>query len=302
MKYKRLNYYPATTKSSYYSGSLFEIAKIVAVSKISKDSMFAVVTDISPFHPVNYSWEDQPSDSGRMIIEDRSIDIVKTVISASDRYSNEIVYHHDIKGFIQDRNPGNIDFGIAHFIFTDDSILTKSGAMISLEVNQLYRNKLSLAHSACHLMALALNKVTAEYWKKNIANDSLGNPDLDNLAIVRSKITALSSKDIFRLGKSIRKKGLDTQSILSDINQLAEKIEKTVNQWILSGGEITLSSNNDNVISKKTWHCRIEGKEVSIPCGGTHVKNISEIKRVKVEAEKSLAQPEITLYTSVWHE
>ena len=63
-------------------------------------------------------------------------------------------------------------------------------------------------------MSLALNKALEGFWDKEIANkDCFGRPNFDALTIETSRIGRGKSVDVYRIGKSIRKKGFDLERL-----------------------------------------------------------------------------------------
>jgi alanyl-tRNA synthetase len=84
------------------------------------------------------------------------------------------------------------------------------GDEVELVVDVRRRRALSAAHTACHLAALAMNRAASHLWRKEARRDSLGSPDLDQIAMVSSVMDESGLTDVYRLGKSLRKKGFET--------------------------------------------------------------------------------------------
>ena len=53
--------------------------------------------------------------------------------------------------------------------------------------------------------------------------------------------------------------------------------------WLAAGGEIRRSRAGEAIIDSRYWHCSLEGREVTIPCGGTHVGSLAELGQVQVQ-------------------
>ena len=55
--------------------------------------------------------------------------------------------------------------------------------------------------------------------------------------------------------------------------------------WVrlAADGEIRRSRAGEAIIDSRYWHCMLEGKEVTIPCGGTHVATLAELGQVRVQ-------------------
>ncbi len=158
------------------------------------------------------------------------------------------------------------------------------GSRVELQVDSAARHALSLGHSGCHLGALALNRVLIPYWRKEVSErDALGQPDFDRLAIQSSRVEPCGSREQYRIGKSLRKKGVNSEALLADLALIEEKVNQQLADWIAAGGEIRRSRAGEAIIDSRYWHSTLEGQEVTIPCGGTHVASLAELGEVKVE-------------------
>jgi alanyl-tRNA synthetase len=99
------------------------------------------------------------------------------------------------------------------------------GAPAELVVDAERRARLSAAHTSCHLLAFALNAVLAPRRRKEVRTDSLGRPDFDNLAITRSRMDEGGSRDDYRIGKSLRKKGFTVEGLDTDLPGVRDEVE-----------------------------------------------------------------------------
>ena len=112
-------------------------------------------------------------------------------------------------------------FVTVHCLSADCSDLTL-GQSVSLSVDKEYQLSLSRGHSAGHLSYLALNKVLTEqgYWRKDAdRKDPHGNYDFNSYAQVTSFVTPDKCLDTYRLGKTLRKRGLNSADVLSALTQ-----------------------------------------------------------------------------------
>ena len=158
------------------------------------------------------------------------------------------------------------------------------GSRVELKVDAAARDALSLGHSGCHLAALALNRVLVPYWRKEVSErDSLDQPDFDRLAIQSSRVEPMGSQEQYRIGKSLRKKGVNSEALLAELAQIEERINQQLADWLAAGGEIRRSRTGEAIIDSRYWHCMLAGAEVTIPCGGTHVSNLAELGQVRVQ-------------------
>jgi len=173
-----------------------------------------------------------------------------------------------------------------------------AGSRVELQVDNAARHALSLGHSGCHLAALALNRTLTPYWRKEVSElDALGQPDFDRLAIQSSRVEPCGSREQYRIGKSLRKKGVNSEALLADLVLIEEKVNQQLADWIAAGGEIRRSRAGEAIIDSRYWHCTLEGQEVTIPCGGTHVTSLAELGEVRVTLNP--AEEGFTLHTQV---
>jgi alanyl-tRNA synthetase len=250
----------------YPSGRTADTARVLATVPLGEQ--VAVITDATPFHPLDHTWPDQPADRGTLA----GAEVVDCLTGAFG--PDGALY---VGGDIPVRR-GDPEFTwvVVHLLAGDPPPV---GAEVDLQVDEEYRAALSAAHTACHLAALALNEATAGLWRKEPPRrDSLGNPDLDGLAIDRSTITPHRSVDRYRLGKSIRKKGLDTAALLADLDGIASHVNQRLEGWIAAGGAVVIDTGGDpSIAARRTWTCQLPDGTARYPCGGTHVTWLGEL-------------------------
>lgn len=243
--------------------------RVTQVSRFGE--RWAVIADRTPFHPLDHSWPDQPADRGTLAGQP----VLDCLIGA---------FGPDGQLLIGDEIPvrrGEAGWTWVVVHITGDPV--EPDAPVVLEVDADYRRSLSQAHTACHLAALALNRVTAGLWRKDPPRrDSLGSPDLDGLAITESRIEPGRSLDSYRLGKSLRKKGLDTAALLAALPR--DPVAAQLRQWIATGAPVRIDNHGDSgVAARRTWTCPLDGEPASYPCGGTHVASLAELPAVAVD-------------------
>lgn len=241
-------------------------ARVVATLPLG--ARFAVVTDSTPFHPLDHTWPDQPADRGTL-----ADCAVVDCLTGAYGPDGELRLGADIPARRGD--PG-WTWVVVHVVETEPPAV---GAAVDLQVDADYRAALSAAHTACHLAALALNEATAGLWRKDAPRrDSLGNPDLDGLAIERSIITPNRSTDTYRLGKSIRKKGLDSAALLADLDGIASAVDERLATWIRAAGAVVIDTGGDaTVAARRTWTCELPDGTAHYPCGGTHLRSLGDL-------------------------
>ena len=258
----------ASTIVLYPTGSISNTAEVVAVEGLP-DGSVAVVLDRTSFHPLDHAWPDQPADAGTLA-DSPVTDLVTAAYSPDGTFlvGGEIPVRRGEPGW---------DWVVGHIMAPEHAPAV--GAEVRVLVDAELRRSLSAAHTACHLAALALNAATAHLWRKEAPRrDSLGNPDLDGIAIQRSTITPWHSLDEYRLGKSIRKKGLDTAGLLAELPALAEAATAELRGWIQTGAVVSIeTAGNDGVAARRTWRCELPQGEGRYPCGGTHVASLADL-------------------------
>lgn len=257
-----------STVITYGAGSLAERARVLAVTPL--DAGPGVIVDRTPFHPVDHSWPDQPADRGTV----GGREVLDCLTGAVDplgtlQVGEQITAH---------RGDGSWTWVVVHVLAPDSSPLPVA-EVVDLVVDGDYRLSLSAAHTACHLAALALNDAARPLWRKPPGRlDGLGAPDLDALAITSSTIRPWRSTDVYRLGKSIRKKGLDRDGLLAGLPDLADHVTRRLREWVALGGPVSIDDGGDpTVAARRTWVCQLPEGLATFPCGGTHLHDITDL-------------------------
>jgi alanyl-tRNA synthetase len=268
------------SKVTFPLGSCREQSVVAAVAAHGDD--FIVMTETTPFHPRDFMWPDQPEDLG--FIEDkdgRRYPLSDTVVAG---ISPEGAFFFDKEIPVKKSDP-DWTFCVGHVISGERPALSKGDA-VTLQVDETRRAELSRAHSASHLMSLALNKAFTPLWRKDAPNtDALGNPHFDRIAMEQSELGLLASEDQYRLGKSLRKKGFQTEELRAALPRLVDEINETVAAWLAADSDIQIRTEGDALTSHRYWTASVGGVHAEIPCGGTHVSSFKEIGAFTVAAE-----------------
>ena len=134
----------------------------------------------------------------------------------------------------------------------------------------------------------------------DVGSDGLGSPDFDGTAIESSTIYENGSRDVYRVGKSVRKKGFDPAA-LDDTTALAAAANATLASWIAAGGEIRIEREGERLTDRRYWVAELPGGQVRIACGGTHVSSLAELGGVVVTltTEQVEGAVELTMETRV---
>jgi alanyl-tRNA synthetase len=272
---------------TYPAGSTAESSVVVAVTHTEGELLFAV--DRTPCHPESPRWPDQPAD--RCVLESTETEAPAQV---SVRCAEGVLLRDESRLVI-----GNTTADASNLADSDTTAETvpcvvhlapvsldlSVGDRVFLRVDERYREAVSHSHSRCHLVSLALNAALADAWradKQPPARDSLGHPDFDKLAIVSSAIDEQGSLDVYRVGRHVRKAGLQAQ-MLEDPRALAERIEGIAKGWLKSSPHISVHPGECSLSERRTWSCTLPEGVASFPCGGTHPSHLEPEEALRVE-------------------
>jgi alanyl-tRNA synthetase len=261
------------TRASFVLDHHHELAQVV-YCQVGEPTL--LVTDLTPFHPQSHLWPDQPGDVGTVYWEGVEAAAGPCRMGAISP-AGELFVDTDIP---VKRGAEGWAFVVVHPLVGMHSLAV--GSRVELKVDAAARRALSLGHSGCHLTALALNRVLTSYWRKEVSErDALDQPDFDRLAIQTSRVEPNGSREQYRIGKSLRKKGVNGETLLADLALIEEKVNRQLADWLATGGEIRRSRAGEAIIDSRYWHCTLEGQELTIPCGGTHVATLAELGRIE---------------------
>jgi alanyl-tRNA synthetase len=239
------------------------------------DGRVGVVTDRTPFHPVDPSWPDQPGDFGTL----NGLAVVDCLVGAVD--SEGVIA---VDSAIQARR-GDPEYSwvVVHVV---DGPAPAVGDAVDLRVDAQRRAGLSRAHTGCHVSALALNAVVADLWRKDVVTDGIGNPDFDRIALASSRMTPDQARDSYRLGKSLRKKGFDTAAFLEGLDGLPARVEAQVQRWMDADANVEIEVDGPHLTDMRRWCCHVPEGTFRIACGGTHVTALRELGSLSVRYEQ----------------
>lgn len=248
------------------------------------DGRLAVLLDATPCHPVDAGWPDQGPDQA--VIRIRSgggqggggqggggqveWPVVDCVVAATDgaelAIGADITVRKGTKGWA---------FVVAHLLPAEARLA--DGTAVEVSVDADYRAALNAGHTGCHLASLALNRAMAGRWNKETRADALGQPDFDAAAIQSSTITEFGSADVFRLNKSLRRKGFGTDGLVEELPAITEAINATLAGWVAGGAPVRIDRDGERLTDRRYWVASLPDGEASIPCGGTHVASLAEL-------------------------
>ena len=277
-----------STRVTFPDGSLTGEGDVLIVDR----ERAVVVVDATPFHPVDHTWPDQPGDSGTITVSDVVLDVSEAVMAAvSDE--GELAVGTDIP---VKRGAEGWTWLVGHRVDGEIPASVVAGASARLEVDAARRAGLSRGHTACHLASLALDAALADLWRKEIGVDPLGHPDFEGRANQTSFIHPDGSVDEYRLGKSLRKAGFDSEGFAASLAQREQRINDLLAGWIASGGESRIDVEGPGISDRRTWRCVLPEGEVGFLCGGTHVHSLAEFASISVALD--LSDPQLLVMTA----
>ena len=219
------------TQVDFPAGVVQGSGTVLAV--VDVEGLPGVITDRTPFHPVDHTWPDQPADTGTL----NGLPVVDALLGAVAADGTVSVG----TGIAARRGDEGYDWVVVHRV---QGPAPAVGDIVDLQVYAARRAALSRAHTACHVVALALNAALAEAWRKDVVRDGIGNPDFDRLALSESRMTPDEARDTYRLGKSLRKKGFDSAALLDDPQAVAEQVMATVRDWADADASVRIETSS----------------------------------------------------------
>ncbi len=256
-----------------------------------------VVTDITPFHPVSHIWPDHPADKGTIVLGTQAYSVTDCLVGAyhSDSATFQVGEQISVK-----RDTPGWAFLVVHRIEIVDCAI-KVGDEVELTVDKPYQQALSRGHSAGHIAYLALNKVLElSFWRKDAdRKDTLGHRDFNSYAQQTSFVSADCCIDNYRLGKTLRKRGLNTAEMLEQLPLIENELNQQFKSWVESGTAVNMRCEGECLTDSRYWECDLgtEGKAI-IPCGGTHIESLAELGEYQVEL-KRIDDQTIEMHTHV---
>ena len=266
---------------------------IATVRRVDPSPEGAVVTvDSTPFHPVDHTWPDQPGDSGVLRAGDATVAVSEALMAAvsedgSFAVGSEIPVKRGAEGWT---------WLVAHRLEGDAPDWLVPGVSVDLAVDETRRARLSRGHTACHLASLALDRVVADLWRKDPGTDALGAPDFEGRANQSSRIHEDGAVDEYRLGKSLRRAGFDTETFAASLAAREAAINAQLAVWVASGAASRIVADGATIVDRRTWECDLAEGAARILCGGTHVSSLGAFTSISVSLD--LADPQALVMTT----
>jgi len=282
--------HPADTRVTYPLGKVASTGRTVHLEPTA-DGQTIVVLDVTAAHPVDSAWPDQGADRGSLTVEGRTLPITDAVVCATDGSAFFVGSDIPVK-----KGAEGWSFLVGHVVPTDAAL--RLGVQLTVAIDPAYRQALSAGHTACHLASLALNVALAEDWTKEVAADGRGVANFDGEAIASSRIAEFGSTDVYRLGKSLKKRGFDKTRLLAEMDVVAARVNAQLAEWLASGAAVDIRREGDTLTARRFWDCALPDGAASIACGGTHVRSLAELAEVTVTLEASEDGTELVMQTA----
>ncbi len=242
-----------------------------------------VVTKETPFHPVSHIWPDHPADRGVIRIQQSELNVIDCLVGAIELATGVLYVGQDIP---VKRNAEGWCFVVVHRLEKSTASL-QVGERVTLIVDQERQYGFSLGHSAGHIASLALNQVLADnYWRKVPDRvDGLGNYDFNSYAQQKSVVSTKACWDHYRLGKTLKKRGLNTKEVLIDLKQIELQVNALLDRWLSISTPVQMRLEGDNLTDSRFWECNIGDILVSMPCGGTHINDLAHLHPTRIKLQ-----------------
>ena len=273
-----LTHQVSPTKVLFSQAITQSLAQVQWVEKT--DTSTYVIVDQTPFHPVSHIWPDHPADKGFLVFEGKQYTVTDCVTGAFDVENNKLYKGSDIP---VKRGEDGWQFVVVHE-FALDLVLNVSDT-VELNVDEGYQAALSKGHSAGHLASYALNKVLEQtYWRKDASRkDVLNNRDFHSYAQVLSLVSENKSTDSYRLGKTLKKRGLNVAEMLADLALIEMKVNDVLATWLATKAPVVMKCEGAALTDSRFWCCDLgKGESITMPCGGSHVQSLAEYNAVKI--------------------
>lgn len=275
---------------SFPDGSLD--GEAVVTHRVSSPEGAVIVVDATPFHPVDHTWPDQPGDSGTCASESGQSIITEAVMAAlSDDGALAVGAEIPVK-----RGAEGWTWLVGHRLEGEAPDWLVEGAQVRMAVDQKRRAGLSRGHTACHLASLALDLAVADLWRKDPGADALGTPDFEGRANQSSRIHEDGSVDEYRLGKSLRRAGFDTETFAATVSEREAAINARLSEWVASAATSRIVTEGPTIVDRRRWHCALPEGEAVILCGGTHVDSLAVFDSLSVALD--LSDPQLLVMTT----
>ncbi|MDX2320097.1 MAG: alanyl-tRNA editing protein [Moritella sp.] len=244
------------------------------------DTSTYVITDTTPFHPVSHIWPDHPADRGLLLCTGNKYTVINCVTGAFDVENHKLHLGSDIP---VKRGEAGWHFVVVHELAPGAALNINDDVELVIDAN--YQAALSRGHSAGHLASFALNKVLEQsYWRKDASRkDALNNRDFHSYAQVLSLVSENKSTDSYRLGKTLKKRGLNVAEMLTDLAEIEARVNDVLATWLATKAPVVMKCEGELLTDSRFWCCDLgKGESITMPCGGSHVQSLAEYTGIEI--------------------
>ncbi|HRN28717.1 MAG TPA: metal-dependent hydrolase [Terrimesophilobacter sp.] len=278
------------TLVTYPAGETESTATVVHVERLSP-TRFAVLLDQTPCHPVDAGWPDQGPDRATLSWEEGTFSVTGCVVGATD--GAQLFIGADVP----------VRKGAEGWAFVVVHVLADApteGTEVTVTVDADNRAAISTGHTGCHLASLALNRALASRWSKEIGADALGFPNFDAEANESSTILERGSRDSYRIGKSLRKRGFVVEGLAEELAAIEASVNEFLAGWIAEDAPVRVDRDGERLTDRRYWVCSLAEGEARIACGGTHAQSLGELGALRATLTLSEAPGalELTMVTA----
>lgn len=276
-----------STQVGFPAGEVEGRSTVLVAEPLPSGAGYAVITGATPFHPLDHTWPDQPADTGTL-----GGVRVRDCVTGAVGPDGVLLLGPDIP---VRRGEEGWAWLVVHV--TDEPVAV--GTEVDLRVDADRRAALSAAHTGCHLLALALNAALASRWRKDPGRtDALGHPDFDSLAMDTSRMDVLASTDVYRIGKSLRKKGFTSDDLAAELPAVTAAVNEQLAAWVAADAKVRIEAPDADLTARRRWCCELPEGTASIPCGGTHLQHLGQLAALRTELRLSEDGSELTAVTT----
>ncbi|MBF9068279.1 alanyl-tRNA editing protein [Streptacidiphilus fuscans] len=276
----------ASTRVGFPEGAVADRSAVLACVELP-EGRFGVVTGSTPFHPLDHTWPDQPADTGTL----GGLPVLDCVTGAVGP-DGQFAVGADIP---VRRGDEAWAWLVVHVLAEPVAV----GTEVDLVVDADRRAALSAAHTGCHLLALALNAALADRWRKDPGrSDALDHPDFDALAMDSSRMDTAASYDVYRIGKSLKKKGFVAEGLADELPVITDAVNAALARWVAADAPVRIEAPGPELTARRQWHADLPEGHAHIACGGTHLAHLGELAALSAELRLSEDGTQLTAVTT----
>jgi alanyl-tRNA synthetase len=107
-----------------------------------------------------------------------------------------------------------------------------------------------------------------------------------------------ASTDVYRIGKSLRKKGFTSDDLAADLPAITSAVNEQLAAWVAADAPVRVEAPGPELTARRRWACDLPEGAASIFCGGTHLHHLGELAGLSTELRLSEDGSELTAVTT----